>query len=307
MYKNPLVSIAIPAYKQKYLAQAIQSLLNQTISNIEIIIVNDRSPEDITTVVNSFSDSRIRYYINEYNIGGKDPVANWNRCLSYAKGEFFAMLCDDDLYEPTFVEEMLKLASDFPMCNVFHARVQVVNKEGDVVDFFPSFPSLENTSDYIWHIAHRARKQTISEWMYRREYIQSVGGYEHVPIAWGADYLSIMKFAIHGGIASTTKFLVTFRRSGENISNTTDKNIDEKIEGTLVYADKMKKLVIDNSLDSNILFPCIEKIKRGELRATMSVCPITKFLAISFHRKRYGISIKQIIYSLINRMIFRYA
>ena len=90
------ISIAIPAYKAKYLAQAIESVLNQTFNDFELIIVNDQSPEDITSIVKSFNDRRIRYYINDKNIGGNDPVANWNKCLSYAKGEFFAMICDED-------------------------------------------------------------------------------------------------------------------------------------------------------------------------------------------------------------------
>lgn len=48
---TPLVSIAIPAYKKKFLADAIQSVLNQSIQDFELIIVNDKSPEDIDSVV----------------------------------------------------------------------------------------------------------------------------------------------------------------------------------------------------------------------------------------------------------------
>ena len=60
---TPLVSIAIPAYKKKFLADAIQSVLNQSIQDFELIIVNDKSPEDIDSVVEHFNDKRIRYLL----------------------------------------------------------------------------------------------------------------------------------------------------------------------------------------------------------------------------------------------------
>lgn len=58
-------SITIPAYKTAYLKECIESILAQTYTNFELIIVNDASPEDLTSIVHSFDDSRIRYYINE--------------------------------------------------------------------------------------------------------------------------------------------------------------------------------------------------------------------------------------------------
>ena len=107
---NELVTIAIPAYKATFLRKAISSALKQTYSNIELIVVDDCSPENLESITKEFNDSRICYYKNTTNLGKNDPSKNWNKCLEYANGEFFALLCDDDTYEPTVVEEMLKLA-----------------------------------------------------------------------------------------------------------------------------------------------------------------------------------------------------
>ena len=60
-------SFILPAYKAKYFHQAISSILNQTYTDIELVIVNDASPEDLDTIVSSFDDSRIRYYKNKEN------------------------------------------------------------------------------------------------------------------------------------------------------------------------------------------------------------------------------------------------
>ena len=70
----------LPVFKAKYLSESIDSILNQTMSDFELIIVNDQSPDDIDSIVFSFNDSRIQYDINEKNIGGTDLILNWNKC-----------------------------------------------------------------------------------------------------------------------------------------------------------------------------------------------------------------------------------
>ena len=183
---KPMFSVGIPAYKSSFLSKAIESVLNQTIQNLELIIVNDASPYPVSEVVAAYDDKRIKYYINEKNIGGKDPTANWNKCLSYSNGQYFSLLCDDDYYEPTFLEEMLKLAEKHPNCKVFRAGVSVVDKNNRVINFYPSLPEWETSTDYIWHVSFHLRKQTVSEWMYEREHIVNIGGYESIPMAWGS-------------------------------------------------------------------------------------------------------------------------
>lgn len=77
-----LYSFVIPAYKSSFLKEAIDSILAQTYTNFELIIVNDASPEDIESIVNSYEDYRIRYYVNSENIGGKNLVAQWNKSIT---------------------------------------------------------------------------------------------------------------------------------------------------------------------------------------------------------------------------------
>lgn len=63
-------SITIPAFKAKFLKECIDSVLSQTYKNFEVIIVNDASPEDLTSIVNQYDDPRIRYFINEKKLWG---------------------------------------------------------------------------------------------------------------------------------------------------------------------------------------------------------------------------------------------
>ncbi len=79
-------SVTVPAYKAQFLAECIDSILAQTYKNLELIIVNDASPQDLDSIVSKYDDPRIRYYKNEVGFGAEHVVGNWNKCLEYAIG-----------------------------------------------------------------------------------------------------------------------------------------------------------------------------------------------------------------------------
>lgn len=268
MQNFPKVTVAIPAYKQEFLGEAIESVLNQTYQNIELHIVNDCSPQDLDSVVKNYvDDKRVHYHVNELNIGGKDPVANWNKCLSYATGEFFSLLCDDDVYAPTFIEEMLKLAEKYPETNVFRARVKIVDANGRLKNLYPSAPEWESYLDYMWAVVSGYRLQTISEFMYRTDYIKQQGGYIPLPKAWCSDHVSIISFSKLGGIATSNQLLVQFRMSGLNISTGDSKNIREKVNAHVLYTHLLEQLVADAPDDMREL---ILRIRKNKIRDIMT-------------------------------------
>lgn len=214
-----LVSIAIPAYKDKYLKEAIESALNQDYKNIELIIVNDDSPYPIDEIVKSYYDSRIIYYRNNENIGRKSVAYNWNQCLSYAKGEFFVLLCDDDILDPLFVSELVGLAKKYPQCSVFHATRQVC-KDGVVLPWGNNQWSIyEDYDSFIENKMNGKRMHTITEFLYRTDFIKSIG-YAVFPVGYFSDDVSILMFAKHSKcIVSSNKCLATFRVSSVHISS----------------------------------------------------------------------------------------
>ena len=93
---NPKVSVIIPVYKQsEYLAEALLSVFQQTYENIEVIVVNDASPDDTDSVVKQFSDDRLIYLTHEDNRGL--PAAR-NTGIQASFGELIALLDADDYY-----------------------------------------------------------------------------------------------------------------------------------------------------------------------------------------------------------------
>ncbi len=95
MGKQALVSVVLPAYNSElYIGEAIHSLLEQSYSNFELIIINDGSTDTTEAIISSFEDKRIRYYFNEKNLG---LIATLNRGIDLCTGEFIVRMDADDM------------------------------------------------------------------------------------------------------------------------------------------------------------------------------------------------------------------
>lgn len=100
-----LVSIIMPTYNcGRFIGESIQSVLVQTYTHWELIIVDDCSNDATATIVSSFADKRIRYYHNEHNSGA---AITRNRALQEANGRWIAFLDSDDLWQPRKLEKQL--------------------------------------------------------------------------------------------------------------------------------------------------------------------------------------------------------
>jgi teichuronic acid biosynthesis glycosyltransferase TuaG len=105
---QPLVSVVIPAYKcEKYIAEALESAINQTYKSIEIIIVNDCSPDNCESVILEYmeKDKRIRYLKNNENLG---VASSRNKGVKASEGEYVAFLDSDDVWSLDKIEKQIK-------------------------------------------------------------------------------------------------------------------------------------------------------------------------------------------------------
>jgi len=119
--QSPRVSIIIPTYNRSWgLRRAVESALAQTFSNLEVIIVDDCSPDDTEAVARRFDDPRLRYLRQPHNVG---MVANWGQGVALARGRYLVFLADDDLLHPTFVA----------------SRVAVLDERADVITVFSQY------------------------------------------------------------------------------------------------------------------------------------------------------------------------
>ena len=104
---KPRLSVCIPTFNHAhFLTDAIESVLSQTYTDFELIVVDNFSTDGTRELVEGFAsrDARVRYFCNECNVG---PQENLNRCLQHASGEYVKLLCADDLLEVTCLEKSL--------------------------------------------------------------------------------------------------------------------------------------------------------------------------------------------------------
>jgi|GEM_PF-6064585 len=111
MNDQPLVSICIPNYNNgQFVGEAIQSALDQTYQNIEVIVVDNCSTDESWRLINSFNDFRLKVYRNSQNIG---MYPNFMEAAKYTNGKYIKFICSDDWIVNNYLERSLPYFDDF--------------------------------------------------------------------------------------------------------------------------------------------------------------------------------------------------
>ncbi|MDP2239876.1 MAG: glycosyltransferase [Burkholderiales bacterium] len=127
MHPSPLVSICIPTFNYgRFLPEVIRSVLSQSLSDFELIVVDNASTDATVELMETFvrSDPRISFYRNAENVG---IVQNFNRALGYAAADYVKILCADDLLAPSALERSLALIQSNPAVSLVTTGRLLVN------------------------------------------------------------------------------------------------------------------------------------------------------------------------------------
>lgn len=219
----------MPAFKRQYLAKAMESILMQTVSDWELIVVDDCSPEDLKSVVSSFDDSRIRYVRNEKNLGGRNLVYQWNHSISFAKGDWIVLAADDDVYSPTFCEECMKLIEKYPQVDLVRSRVLQIDEDGNPLWDDGMLSEFTNKYEFLhdWLVAKAFT--CIGNYVFRRDALMAMGGFMDFPCAFGSDIATPIALSLNG-VANTREMLFSFRQSTQHLSADSSRYV-EKLAG----------------------------------------------------------------------------
>lgn len=124
----PKVSVLMPVYnvKEEYLRESIESILNQTYSDFEFIILDDCSADDIESVVNSYNDKRIKFFRNKQNLG---IAKSRNKLMEHAQGEYAALMDNDDISLPERLEKQVQFLDINPEISIVSAAYETFPKK----------------------------------------------------------------------------------------------------------------------------------------------------------------------------------
>lgn len=130
---EPLVSVVMPAYNgEKYIKEAIDSVLNQTYCNFELIIVEDKSTDNTLSIIQEFKSSKIKVYLNNENRG---IAYSTNRAISKSKGKYIALLDDDDIALSRRLEWQVTFLEEHEEIDILGGRSALIDKNGKFIRY----------------------------------------------------------------------------------------------------------------------------------------------------------------------------
>ena len=246
----PTLSFILPAWKARFLKEAVASIIAQTCPDWELVVVDDCSPEPLREIVESFGDPRIRYIRNEQNLGGKNLVRQWNHCITFATGNYIVLAADDDLYRPNFCAECIRLANKYPEADLIHSSVEQIDEAGRHLEDDSILPEFTNKYEYLnWWVTGRSFT-CIGNFAFKRTALLAMGGFIDFPCAFGSDIATPIALS-RNGVANTSEMLFCFRQSTQHLSADSSR-FKEKLEAVSQLSEWLQAIdyeVPDNPAD----------------------------------------------------------
>ncbi len=212
------VSVILPSYNhERYVGEAVQSALNQTLRDIEIIIIDDASRDNSVEVLKSFADERIKLFVHEQNRGLSVTA---NDCIRQARGQYVAMLNSDDVWERDKLELQVDYLDNHPEMAAVFGKVKWIDADGIPItqDSFPYLHifDVENRSRYEWlrHFFAFGNCLSHPSSLVRRECFSQVGLYD-ITLANVQDFDLWVRICLKYDIHILDEKLVRFRRISE--------------------------------------------------------------------------------------------
>jgi glycosyltransferase involved in cell wall biosynthesis len=204
---NPLVSVVMPVYNaERYVHDAVRSILQQTHAHLELIVVNDGSTDGSVAVLEQFDDPRMCVIHNPRNMG---LVASLNVGIAAAHGRYIARMDADDEAMPTRLAAQVQHMEQYPevgLCGTWYENMG--DMQGEV--------HLETGHDaivfrllYQFHMLHPSwmmRKQVLDQYALRYE------------LLYGEDYELLMRFIRHARVSNIPQVLMRYRQFGQSMS-----------------------------------------------------------------------------------------
>ena len=130
MNDNYFISVLMPVYNDElYIEDAINSIINQSYINFELIIIDDVSTDKSYIISKEYTirDKRIKLYRNSYNLG---PYKNWDKALSYVSGEYITYITGHDKWDSTLLETYINIIKSDAQCVLAYFPSIIIDKFG---------------------------------------------------------------------------------------------------------------------------------------------------------------------------------
>ena len=230
---------------EAYVFEAIKSILNQTFTDFELLVINDGSTDNSEKIILSFKDTRIRYFKNGHNAG---IIYSRNFGLQKASGEYIAMIDSDDISFPVRLERQFKFMSENPFVGVCGAVAEFIGTKkgifGHTGNSISTFTKLMITPPFGQSTAF-IRKSVLDAWC-----LQYNPDYAHAE-----DYKLWLDISKHADIYCLPETLVYYRW---HLTNDSSLHQQKQQESAGKIQKEWFELVLNRNLTKceSIIFEC---------------------------------------------------
>lgn len=244
---DPKVSVVMPVFNgEKYLGEAIDSILKQSFFDFEFIIINDASDDNTSVILNDYflKDKRIVLIKNDNNMGLSSSL---NKGLKMARGLYLARMDSDDIAISCRLKKQVSFLDNNPNVGMVGTAAYIVDLHGEALRKVKS-----STDNEILKKALKNSNQFIHpSMMFRKECIQKVGGYRE-ELDGSEDYDLWLRISEHFDIANLPEYLMSYRINPNSISVTKRLRQD-------ALAEIAKELAIERQAHGS------DRLQRGEI------------------------------------------
>lgn len=241
---KPFVSVVIPSYNhEKFIQECIQSVLNQTYQDFEIIITDDGSSDRTVDLIEGFSDTRIKLFKFPVNMGASIAA---NHCILNSSGKYIAMLNSDDIWYPRKLEIQVDYLETHPDISIVFTRAEWIDDAGRPLRQWGGRKNIFNVGnrtrfEWLRHFFYTGNSLCHPCSLIRREHYFDVGlldpSFASLP-----DFDLWVRFCLKYDIHVLDQPLVYFRKINEH-KNASGDNINNRIRNRFEY-----KQILDHYL-----------------------------------------------------------
>ena len=317
---SPELSVLVTAYNSElYIREAINSILNQTYTDYELIIIDDGSTDNTVSSIKSFNDNRIQFLSHSQNTG---IARSRNQALELASGTYITFLDSDDIVHPQKFEKQIAFLKNNPDFGLVGSSVILINEQGTETGRWKlaakpeTIPSIMLFHNYFVNSAVMFRKSLLNDIVYPEDLVI------------GEDYMMWFNLLQKAKGINLPKYLTSYRQHTESIIQRTG---DKKEEyNKIVYELILQKIgihptneeyeihfslknreTISSLIQMQNIFDWLQKISQYSHNVSFiadnTICPVilNRWLKVCYKaRRKPGLLIYGIVKILFNPKLF---
>lgn len=300
MSSKPMISVVMSVYNgEPYLSEAIESILQQTYSDFEFVIINDGSTDNSLSIIKSFQekDERIVLVSRE----NKGLIASLNEGIELAKGKYIARMDADDISQPTRFEQQVDFMEKneaVVVCGTWIEQIYIDGRKPKLTKYYTSSKEIKTQLLFSCPFAHPSvfiRKSTLitNNIRYNNKFVHA------------EDYYLWTELSRFGEFANLNKALLRYRYLEDSITRVADKQRERQQTLERIYANALNGVGFEASQNElSLIYHISNNARLGS--SNININELLTLLDKLYNRLRYNelINIKLIKYLLSKRLVW---